>query len=327
VAILVTGGAGYIGSVTVESLRRAGESVVVLDNLVNGHRAAVPDAVPFHVGNVGDGDLVRRMVTDHGIDACIHFAAFCDVVESVAKPKEYYTNNLREGVGLTSALLDAGVNCIVFSSSCAIYGHPQQCPLGEDHPQLPVSPYGWTKFLMERMLEDFQRAYGLNYVALRYFNAAGATAMMGEDHRPETHLIPNVIAAAMGRSPAISVFGDDYPTSDGTAVRDYVHVADLGDAHVRAMRYLREGGASTKLNLGTGKSHSVMDVIETTRRLTGETVPVDMQARRVGDTAELVADPAKARTVLGWEPANVELSGIIQTAWDWYCRHPDGYGE
>ncbi|MFH1570377.1 MAG: UDP-glucose 4-epimerase GalE, partial [Gemmatimonadota bacterium] len=241
-------------------------------------------------------------------------------------PAWYYENNVGQGVVLLDALMEAGVKQVVFSSTCATYGEPQRMPIDEEHPQHPQNPYGWSKFFMERLMESFDRAYGLRFAALRYFNAAGATARCGEDHDPETHLIPIALQAAAGRRERLTVFGDDYPTPDGTAVRDYIHVADLGQAHVAALEHLRRGGESTHINLGNGQGYSVLEVIEAARRITGRPIEVTVGPRRPGDTSHLVAQADKARRVLGWEPAYPSLESIVQTAWDWHRAHPQGYG-
>lgn len=324
-SILVTGGAGYIGSVTVELLRARGEPVVVLDDLSHGHRAAVDPDVPFCGGRAGDAALISRVVREHGVEACIHFAALIEVGESVANPARYFDNNTAAGMALLGALIEAGVRRFVFSSTAAVYGQPKEVPIPEEHPQWPTSPYGWSKFFMERILESYDRAYGLKFVALRYFNAAGATARHGEHHQPESHLIPNVLAAALGRRSYLSVFGREYPTPDGTAVRDYIHVADLGAAHILALEYLRQGGQSECINLGNGKGYSVLEVIEAARRITGRKIEARMDPPRPGDPSHLVAKADKAHRVLGWSPAHPELDQIIRTAWNWHLAHPEGY--
>ena len=316
-SILITGGAGYIGSVTTELLRARGESVVVLDNLSRGHRDAVATGVPFYEGNAGDRELVMRIVREHNIDACIHFAAFAYVGESVKQPDLYYENNVEQGIRLLGALLATGVRRFVFSSTCATYGEPQRIPIEEDHAQMPTNPYGWSKLFLERIMSDYDRSYQLRFVALRYFNAAGATAQRGERHDPETHLIPLVLNAAHGESKHVTVFGDDYPTKDGTCVRDYIHVSDLAAAHALALDYLRAGNASTAINLGNGQGYSVLEVIEAARTVTKRDIGIDMQGRRAGDPSHLVADAAKARAVLGWQPQHTDLAAIIGSAWEW----------
>ena len=326
-AVLVTGGAGYIGSVTVELLRGQGEQVVILDNLSRGYRRAVPDDAVFYEGNLGDRALIKRITDTHQIDACVHFAALAYVGESVEHPARYFENNVGQGVDLLGALLEAGTRQFIFSSTCATYGEPQYIPLDEQHPQRPVNPYGWSKFVLERALESYDRAYGMKFVALRYFNAAGATETLGEDHRPETHLIPIVLAAAEGKRPDVPVFGGDYPTPDGTAVRDYIHVTDLGTAHLLALKHLRLGGQSEFINLGNGMGYSVLEVVEAARRVTGREIHVQVQARRAGDPAHLIAKADRAREVLGWQPAHPDLADIIGSAWRWRQSHPNGYGE
>ena len=313
--ILITGGAGYIGSVTTELLRARGESVVVLDNLSRGHRDAVAMEVPFYEGNVGDRELVTRIVREHDIDAVIHFAAFAYVGESVTQPDLYYENNVEQGIRLLGALLSMNVRRFVFSSTCATYGEPQRIPIDEDHPQLPANPYGWSKLFLERIMSDYDRSYQLRFVALRYFNAAGATPDRGERHDPETHLIPLVLKAAQGETKYVTVFGNDYPTKDGTCVRDYIHVSDLAEAHALALDYLRAGNPSTAINLGNGQGYSVLEVIEAARTVTRRDIRIDMQGRRAGDPSHLIADAAKARDVLGWKPQHTELADIIGSVW------------
>jgi UDP-glucose 4-epimerase len=318
--ILVTGGAGYIGSVTAELLRARGEGVVILDNLDRGHRDAVAPEVPFYQGSIGDRDLVERIAKEHDLEACIHFAALAYVGESVTDPARYFNNNVEQGIALLNTLVKAGVRRLVFSSTCATYGEPQQVPISEDHPQNPTNPYGWSKFMMERVMESYDHAYGLRFVALRYFNAGGATQERGELHEPETHLLPCVLAAALGQIPALSVFGDDYPTPDGTAIRDYVHVADLGAAHMLALDHLRAGGQSEYINLGNGQGYSVMEVIEAARQITGHPIPVKIEPRRAGDPSRLVADANRARQVLKWQPAYPDLASIIRSDWEWRIK-------
>ncbi len=324
-AVLVTGGAGYIGSVTVELLRERGEQVVVLDDLFRGHRSALDPDIPFYKGRSGDRGLLGRILQEHAIEACVHFAALAYVGESVTEPTRYYESNSAEALALIDMLLKGGVRRFVFSSTCATYGEPKEVPIPETHPQWPKNPYGWSKLVVERILADCDAAHGLRYVALRYFNAAGATARRGEHHVPETHLIPLILDAAAGRRAVISVFGTDYPTPDGTAIRDYIHVSDLAEAHVLALAHLRGGGASECINLGTGHGHSVLEVIETAKRVTGREVPAKMEGRRAGDPARLVAISEKARRVLGWQPKLGDLTTIIRTTWEWKLSHPEGY--
>jgi UDP-glucose 4-epimerase len=324
-AILVTGGAGYIGSATVERLLEKGAQVVVLDDLFRGHRAAVPKGVPFYEGHVGDVALIEKILREHSIESCVHFAALAYVGESVNEPARYYENNTSQGIAFLSALVKAKVLRLVFSSTCATYGEPEQVPIPETCRQWPKNPYGWSKLMTERVLADFDVAYGLKFVALRYFNACGATAERGEHHEPESHLVPNVLAAAMGERKEVSVFGTDYPTPDGTAVRDYVHITDLADAHIAALDYLRKGGASDFINLGTGDGYSVLEVIEATRKVTGAPIPIRKEGRRAGDPAKLVADARKAKRVLGWTPKLSDLQSIIRSQWEWRKKFPNGY--
>jgi UDP-glucose-4-epimerase GalE len=325
-AVLVTGGAGYIGSAFVEALVAAGEKAVVLDDLSRGHRAAVHPEAAFYQGRTGDRELVKRIAREHALDACVHFAAFAYVGESVSEPARYYDNNFGQAQALVEALLAEGVKRVVFSSTCATYGVPQIVPIPESHPQWPINPYGWSKLFVERLLESFDRAYGLRFAALRYFNAAGATARSGEHHDPETHLVPLALRAAVGSGPALKVFGTDYDTPDGTAIRDYVHVSDLADAHLRALAHLRRGGESTSLNLGTGAGCSVLEVIEAARRATGRDVPYERAGRREGDPPRLVADASAARALLDWTPRHESLDAIVRSAWAWMQAHPNGYG-
>ncbi|MGI8788040.1 MAG: UDP-glucose 4-epimerase GalE [Pyrinomonadaceae bacterium] len=326
-AILVTGGAGYIGSATVELLREKGETVVVLDNLVYGHRAALDADVTFYEGDVGDKESVKRIVEKHGIEACVHFAAYAYVGESVTNPAKYFENNTFQTNNLLNALIELNVKQVVFSSTCASYGDPQYIPIDENHPQKPVNPYGWSKFMTERILESYDTAYELKFVALRYFNASGATEKCGEDHEPETHLIPNILNAADGKLPFVSVFGGDYDTADGTCVRDYIHISDLADAHIRALDYLKNGGDSTKINLGNGKGFSVLEVIEAARKITGKPIEMKIEPRRAGDPSHLIANAAKAAEVLDWKPKYADIEMIIETAWDWKQKNPNGYAK
>jgi UDP-glucose 4-epimerase len=326
-SILVTGGAGYIGSATVERLKAKGEQVVVLDDLFRGHRAAVEQDVPFYEGRVGDQTLVERIIAEHKVQECVHFAALAFVGESVQEPEKYYSNNVGQGIAFIGALMKSGVRRIVFSSTCATYGEPKEVPISENCPQWPVNPYGWSKLMMERFLVSYDQAYGLKSVSLRYFNAAGATDRCGEAHDPESHLVPNVLKAAAGELKQLSIFGTDYPTPDGTAVRDYVHIADLAEAHILSLEHLRRGGESDFMNLGTGNGYSVMEVIESARKVTGKPIATKIEARRAGDPPKLVADPRKAKKVLGWTPTMSDLSTILRSQWEWREKHPQGYAK
>jgi len=323
--ILVTGGAGYIGSVVVDQLLDRGFTVTVLDDLSTGHRPAVARGAAFVQGGVGNRELVTALLERERIEAIVHLAAFALVAESVAQPQKYVTNNVTAARVLLEAAVRARVRRFVFSSSCATYGHPARIPVTEDTPLAPVNPYGETKRDFERLLAELGPAHGMGVVSLRYFNASGATDERGEDHDPETHLIPNVLSAAMGKREAVEVYGTDYPTADGTAIRDYVHVTDIADAHLRALEVDIENGAPVAVNLGTGTGRSVREVVEAARRVTGRPVPVAEQARRPGDPPELVAAVARARTVLGWQAAHSSLEEILDSAWRWHQAHPHGY--
>ncbi len=324
-AILVTGGAGYIGSVTVEYLLSRGEKVVVLDNLARGHRQAVDAKVPFYHGDVGDSGVIARIARDHELEACIHFAALAYVGESVQEPKLYFENNVQQGISLVGSLLQVGVRRFILSSTCATCGEPESLPIKEDSRQWPTNPYGWSKLFLERLLNAYDIAYGIKFVALRYFNAGGATERCGEDHDPETHLIANVLQVASGIKDRLSVFGNSYETPDGTAIRDYVHVSDLAEAHSCALDYLRRAGRSEFVNLGTGRGYSVSEVVESAREITGKPIPTEIKPARLGDPSRLVADAAKAKTLLGWTARQSGLPTILRSAWEWHLRHPQGY--
>jgi len=323
--VLVTGGAGYIGSILVDQLLERGFHVVVLDDLSTGHRQAVARGAGFVQGGVGNRELVEALLKRERIEAIIHLAAFALVAESVAQPRKYVTNNVTAARVLLEAAGSAKVRRFVFSSSCAVYGHPATIPITEDTPQAPVNPYGETKRDFERLLAQFGPQHGLAVVSLRYFNAAGATEQRGEDHDPETHLIPNVLAAALGKRAALEVYGTDYPTADGTAVRDYVHVTDIADAHLRALDVQLDDGSAVAVNLGTGAGRSVREVVEAARRVTGRPVPTVERPRRPGDPPELVAAVGRAASVLGWRAAHSSLEEILGSAWRWHQAHPHGY--
>ena len=325
--MLVTGGAGYIGSHAAKALRRAGYRVVVFDNLIAGHRAAAKFGELVE-GDVGDTAAVRAALRRHEISAVMHFAAFLDVGESVREPAKYYRNNVVGALSVLEAMARESVRHFVFSSTCATYGEPIETPIAETHPQKPINSYGESKLAIERALPHFETAHGMRYVALRYFNASGADpdGEIGEDHAPEIHIIPRAIeAATLGRG--LQVFGDDYPTPDGTCLRDYVHVTDLADAHVKALESISGGGSSGAYNLGTGQPHSVREVIDTVGRVTGRHVPWTIAPRRPGDPAILNASAKKAQAELGWTPRLGDLETIVRTAWDWHRTHPRGYDE
>lgn len=319
-AILVVGGAGYIGSHTVRQLAARGEQVVVLDNLVYGHREALVDeSVVFVEGDLGHRDVLDKLFAEHDIGAVMHFAAYAYVGESVTEPSKYYRNNLAAPITLLDAMRDHGVGVFIFSSTCATYGNPRYVPIDENHPQNPINPYGASKLMLERVLADYARAYSLKYAALRYFNAAGCSldGEIGEDHNPETHLIPLVLEAAAGTREHITIFGTDYPTPDGSCIRDYIHVNDLARAHILAIDKLSEGAESFQCNLGTGIGHSVKELIAAAERVTGRTIPVVVGERRAGDPPELVAAPGKAKELLGWEAEYKDLDAVLKTAWAW----------
>lgn len=325
--ILIVGGAGYVGCHATRLLERAGHTIWVYDSLIAGHRSAVSPG-KLIVGDLADRALVEKTLTERKIDAVMHFAAFALVGESVADPAKYYYNNVVLTIGLLDAMRATGVNKFVFSSSTATYGVPSRVPIVEDEPQRPINPYGFTKLVIEEALADYAKAYGLGYAALRYFNAAGASPEgdIGEDHTPESHLIPLVLQVALGQRDKITIFGEDYPTPDGTCIRDYVHVNDLGDAHLRALELIQPG-KGIELNLGTGRGYSVREVIEACRKITGHKIPAVIGERRPGDPPELIADASKARQVLGWKPQYAEIDEIVKTAWRWHQSHPQGYGD
>jgi len=323
--VLVTGGAGYIGSVIVDQLLERGLKVVVLDDLSTGHRAALARGAGFVQGGVGNRELVSAVLERERIDAIIHMAAFALVPESVAQPQKYVTNNVTAARVLLEAAGRAGVRRFVFSSSCAVYGHPATIPITEDTPQVPVNPYGETKRDFERLLAEVAPQHDMTVVSLRYFNASGATKRRGEDHDPETHLIPNVLATALGKRSAFEIFGTDYPTVDGSAVRDFVHVTDIADAHVAALDVGLDGVEPVAVNLGTGTGHSVREVLSAARRVTGKAIPALERPRRPGDPPVLVAAVERAAAVLRWRARHSSLEEILESAWRWHQAHPNGY--
>lgn len=324
--LLVTGGAGYVGSHCVAELRDRGHRVVVLDNLQQGHRAAVPQDVPLVAGDLADIGLLRKVFAEHRIDAVLHFAANSLVGESMRDPFKYVGDNVTNALNLLRAAVDAGTRKFVLSSTANLFGTPERTPIDETVTIDPGSPYGESKFIVERMLHWADKIHGLRFACLRYFNAAGAhpSGDNGEDHRPETHLIPLVIQAALGRRPEITVFGEDYPTPDGTGIRDYIHVLDLADAHIRVLDTLKT--RSVRYNLGTGAGNSVREVIRAVEEVGGRKVPVKQGARRAGDPAVLVADPTAIRRDLGWNPRYGDLRTIVEHAWRWHEKHPNGHG-
>ena len=323
--ILVTGGAGYIGSATVEHLVAKEHRVHVIDNLVTGHRAAVHPDATFHRLDIRQTPLLIEYLQANAIDSVVHFAAVSLVGESVTNPAKYMDNNVVGTLSLLEAMRVAKVNHIVFSSTAATYGEPTYMPLDEAHPTKPTNPYGLTKLIIEQAMATYAAAYGLRFVALRYFNACGATAERGEHHDPETHLIPVILQVALGQRPHISVYGTDYDTPDGSCVRDYIHVIDLGDAHLRALTYLKDGGDSLVCNLGNGSGYSVRQVIDTCRSVSGRTIPVVEGPRRAGDPSRLIANAGLAKARLGWVPTYGELDRIIADAWRWHSANPKGY--
>jgi UDP-glucose 4-epimerase len=322
--VLVTGGAGYIGSVVTEQLVGDGHEVVVYDNLVKGHRDAVVDGADFVHGDLIQADRLRQTLNDNRIEAVIHMAASSLVGESCEVPATYYQNNVVAGLVLLNAIHDCGVKKIVFSSTAATYGEPEKQPIHETAPTNPTNPYGESKLAFERAMHWYERSYGLRYTSLRYFNAAGATEKCGEDHDPETHIIPITLQVATGKRPYVEIYGDAYPTSDGTCIRDYIHVVDLARAHILALEVLN--GRSAIYNLGCGgDGYSVREVIETARRVTGKEIPVRIGRRRAGDPAVLIASSDKIKGELGWQPQFQNLAVIIESAWRWMLAHPDGY--
>ena len=327
--LLVLGGAGYIGSHTAVELLDRGHEVVIADNLITGYKQAVPKEAVFYQGDIRDYNFLNNLFKKEKIDAVIHFAAFSLVGESVTNPLKYYENNLYGTKVLLQAMIDNNVDKIVFSSTAATYGEPENIPILESDRTCPTNPYGETKLAMEKMMKWSANAYQLRYVSLRYFNACGAhkSGKLGEAHNPESHLIPLVLQVPNGKRESVSIYGTDYDTPDGTCIRDYIHVTDLAKAHILAVEYLMKGGESNVFNLGNGVGYSVREVIETARKVTGHPIPAVEIPRRAGDPARLVASGEKAKTVLGWEPKITSLEDIIRSAWVWHSTHPNGYNE
>ncbi len=319
--VFVTGGAGYIGSLTTKMLLDENHETVVFDNLERGHREIIDSRARFIQGDLRNPEDIEKAVSEVKPDIVIHFAAFALVGESMEHPEWYFGNNLSGGINLAKAMLKASVSKIVFSSTCATYGQPEQSLITEKTPQRPTNPYGESKLMLEKILNWYEQRYGMHHVFLRYFNACGASGQYGEDHIPETHLIPNVFKVALGHEKIFEIFGDDYTTPDGTCIRDYIHIQDLAQAHILALMK----NVSGAFNLGTGHGYSVKQVVETVRSVTGHPIPVSILPRRQGDPPSLVADAEKARTVLGWNPEHSTLDQIIQSAWVWHQAHPNGY--
>jgi len=324
-SLLIVGGAGYIGSVTSHLLVRNGFQVIVLDNLSRGHRAALPDQSEFIQGDLGDKELVKEICRSKQVEAALHFAAFTEVGESVRNPSKYFENNSVRTKFLLDALVESGVDRFIFSSTAATYGEPHEIPITENHPKQPTNPYGWSKLFVEQILDSYKTAYGLRSVIFRYFNAAGAYAGLGEAHKPESHLLPIVLQVPLGQRESLSVFGTDWDTPDGTCVRDYIHIADLGDAHLKGVELLADGSEGEVFNLGNGEGHSVLQVVQAARKVTGHPIPTVESPRRPGDPARLVASSAKARKELGWAPKIPDLEEIVRSAWDWHSSHPHGF--
>ena len=328
-SVLVCGGAGYIGSHAVRQLIAQGESVVIADNLQTGHLAAVDKRAAFYRGDIRDAAMLDKIFTEQKIEAVIHFAANSLVGESVEKPLVYFDNNVYGMQTLLAAMVRHNCDKIVFSSTAAVYGEPQRIPIAEDDVTTPTNPYGESKLIMEKMMKWVGQAHGIRYVSLRYFNAAGAMedGSIGEAHKCETHLIPLILQVPLGKREFITVYGDDYNTPDGTCLRDYIHVIDLSDAHVLALNYLRQNGASNIFNLGNGQGFSVREMIEAAKEVTGRDIPSQMGTRRAGDPARLIASSERARRVLGWNPRFTDVRDIIKTAWQWHSTHPNGYND
>ncbi len=328
-AILVCGGAGYIGSHNVRALLERGQETIVADNLNTGHRAAVHPAARLYVGDICDAAFLNRIFTEHSIEAVLHFAAVSLVGESMEQPLGYFRNNVHGMQVLLETMVRHGTDRIVFSSSAAVYGEPENVPIREDAPVRPGNPYGESKLIMERMMRWVGKAHGVRFISLRYFNVAGAIedASLGEDHRPESHLVPILLQVPLGRREALTVYGDDYPTPDGTCVRDYIHVSDLTDAHLKALDHLAAGNAGGVFNLGNGRGFSVREMLDAARRVTGRPIPVTVGPRRPGDPARLVASADKARDELGWQPRFTDMESIIDSAWKWHKTHPHGFAD
>lgn len=328
-SVLICGGAGYVGSHNVKLFAQRGEDVIVVDSLETGHRAAVPEGVKFYHADIRDSEALDKIFTENEIEAVVHFCAYSLVGESMEKPLKYFDNNVGGMISLLEAMHKHDVKRIIFSSTAATYGEPKKVPILETDPTEPTNPYGESKRIMEKMMKWVSSQHGIRYVSLRYFNVAGAwhDGSIGEDHKVETHLIPLILQVPLGKREHITIYGDDYPTKDGTCIRDYIHTEDLARAHFSALQYLRIGGQSDIFNLGSGDGYSVMEMIEAARKVTGHPIPAVFGERRPGDPAKLVADSSKAQKVLNWTPKIVKMEDIIATAWKWHSSHPNGYGD
>ncbi len=324
--ILVTGAAGYIGSILTEELIKEGNSVIALDNLQQGHREVIPPQAEFIQADLAEREKLDEICGDSHIDAVMHLAADSIVAQSVTDPQRFFRNNVTCSLNLLGAMIKSNIDKLIFSSSAAVYGEPENTPIKESEPERPVNPYGETKLIFEKVLPWYHRTYGLNSISLRYFNAAGASRDLGEDHDPETHLIPNTLKVALGQAKYVPVFGNDYPTPDGSCIRDYIHVLDIARAHILALKKLEKNAICRIYNLGNNRGFSVLEVIETARKITKAPIPMEIQPRRQGDPAMLVANSELAKAELGWQPKLSSLETIIQSAWQWQQQHPHGYG-
>ena len=328
-AVLICGGAGYVGSHNVRAFTQHGEKVIVADSLETGHRASVPEGIKFYQVDIRDSEALDKVFAENDIEAVVHFCAYSLVGESMTNPLKYFNNNVGGMISLLEAMVRHNVKRIIFSSTAATYGEPKNIPILETDPTIPTNPYGESKRIMEKMMNWVSRVHDVRYVSLRYFNVAGAwhDGTIGEDHHPETHLIPLILQVPLGKRDHITVYGDDYPTKDGTCIRDYIHVEDLARAHILALEYLRKGGDSSIFNLGSGDGYSVMEMITAARTVTGHAIPAQVGERRAGDPARLVADSTKAQRILNWKPEIVRMEDIVASAWKWHKAHPEGYGD
>ena len=328
-AVLICGGAGYVGSHNVRAFAQKGEEVIVVDSLETGHRASVPEGIKFYQADIRNGEALDKIFEENQIESVVHFCAYSLVGESMEKPLKYFDNNVGGMISLLEAMQRHDIKRIIFSSTAATYGEPKKVPILETDPTIPTNPYGESKRIMEKMMNWVSRLHDIRYVSLRYFNVAGAwhDGSIGEDHKCETHLIPLILQVPLGKREHITIYGDDYPTQDGTCIRDYIHTEDLARAHILALEYLRNGGESNIFNLGSGDGYSVMEMITAARKVTGHPIPAVIGKRRPGDPAKLVADSSKAQEILKWKPEVTRMEDIIATAWKWHSSHPNGYGD